>query len=160
MATITDDELVQAAKTRLEEHLPAEVAAAGLEPVVEFLDYDPPLTPATKTPQIWVDLTSVQPSSDSDRGATVQKYASRPQLLVGVVIAGNDPSQAARNLRKLVDLVRRVMEADQTLGGISLWVRCSGRDYTPNMGKPGTTSLLKACFLSFDINYRTQIGRE
>ena len=156
---MNDDELVQAVKARLESALPAVLAAAGLPPVTEFLDYDPGLPVATKAPQVWVDLPEDNRSADSSRGATLQKYSHKPSVMVGVSGAGNNPSLASRQLRQLVGHIRQVLEAEPTLGGTVLWVRWIGTSYTPNVSK-NPTGLFKLAGLFFDINYRTRYGQE
>jgi hypothetical protein len=158
MATIPDDELVEAALDRLEGALPAALAAAALPAVREFLDYDPSLLSPAKAPTVFVDLTRLQRSGSEDRGATLKRYSVRPQLLVGVTAAGNDASTAARQLRKTAHQVRQVLEGDQTLGGRALWVAWQETDYTPNLAQG--TALYKIAFLTFDLNYRTRLGEE
>lgn len=158
MATIPDDELVDAVVARLQSVLPGVLEAAGLPAISEFLGYDPALLSEVKAPQIFVDLPDVARSSSEERGATLHKYSVFPQILVGVTSAGQDGAMAARRLRQTAFRIRQVLESDQTLGGRALWVAWRRTSYAPNIGK--AVALYKIAFLTFDVCYRTQLGRE
>jgi len=157
MATPTDD-LVQALVARLQDALPALVAAEGLKPLTAFLNHDPGVPTPAKAPLAWVDISGDRRSTDARRGATVHKYSHQTTFLVGVTSSGPDPGEAARHLRKYVDLARRCLEGDQTAGGNALWVEWQGTDYSPNMGG-NSIALFKEAVLTFDLNYRTRIGQ-
>ncbi|MFN3652227.1 MAG: hypothetical protein ACK47B_21830 [Armatimonadota bacterium] len=155
MATPTDD-LVETITAYLAAALPAELAAEGLPAVKEFLNHDPALLVLTKAPQVWVDVPADERSSAAERGATLHKYSHETTILVAITGAGPDAQTAIRHLRKSADLIRKVLEGNQTLSGLTLWVRWLRTDYSVNMG--AQTSLFKEATLTFDINRRTKPG--
>ena len=150
--------LMDGVMQQLQDVLPGLVATAGLDPIKEFLDYDPPVPIPNKAPQVWVDLPQDRRSGDGERGATLKKYSHEPTFLVSVTSAGHDASAAVRKLRGYVDLIRQCLEGNQTLDGNTLWVRWVATDYSPNMGRDG--HLFKEAMLTFDLNRRTTIGED
>lgn len=151
--------LVTAVHARLAASLPALITAQEMPVPTEILDYHPGLISLAKAPQCWVDLAQDKRSDDPDRGSTLRKYSHDRTVLVGISSAGPNKSVAAKRLKTYADLIRSLIEGDQTAGGEGLWVRWLGSDYSPNMSE-SDTSLFQEVVLMFDVPRRTTIGTD
>lgn len=155
MATSTKT-LINAVVARLSGNLPTLVAAEGLPPITEFLNYDPGLPSPTKAPQVWVDMSRDRRSDDPRRGASINKYSRQMDVLIGVTIAGANAAEAADRHRDYVDLIVKCMEGDVTVAGAAFWFTWQNTDYSPNFGQG--FALFREAVLHFDGNKRRAHG--
>lgn len=150
--------LVTAVKNYLKENLPADVAAAGLPEITEFLRHSPAYIDPTKAPQVFVSITGIRPTGPAGFGGANAAKTRKRLLLVGVTTAGEDPDTAAEQLEGYADLLLAVMERDQTAGGQGAQVKHTGTDFSPNFG--GGTALYQEAILSFEITRWSALGED
>lgn len=149
MATSTNN-VIAALKSRLEGSLPALVAAEGLPAIVQVLNHYPGVIQIAKTPQIWIDIEADSRSASDERGASLKKYAQVKQILIGIIATGADTEEAVENTRAYVDLIRKCLEGDQTVGGTALWNLWKRTNYSP-VFKQGMAQF-RSAILTFDVN--------
>lgn len=149
MATSTNL-VIAAIKSRLEGSLPALVAAESLPAIVEVLNHYPGVVTLTKCPQIWIEIDSDSRSDSPERGASLKKYSQAKVIQIGIMAAGVSAEEAAVNTRAYVDLMRKCLEGDQTVGGTSLWNLWKKTNYSP-VFKQGMAQF-RSAILTCDVN--------
>lgn len=149
MATSTNS-VIAAIKSRLEGSLPALVAAEGLPAIVEVLNHYPGVIQIAKSPQIWIDIEADSRSDSPERGASLKKYSQVKKILIGIIATGADTEEAVENTRAYVDLIRKCLEGDQTVGGTALWNLWKATNYSP-VFKQGMAQF-RSAILTCDVN--------
>lgn len=158
MATSTPS-LVTGVVNQLKARLPALVAAEGLPPVMEFLNYDPGLLQPGRSPQVFVDLSEVRPGGPAQFGGTNASWTRLRRVLIGVTCAGEDAGVAASRLYTFTDLILKAMTQDLTAMGEGHNVRWMGTAYGPNMAGNGV-ALFRLAMLTFEITRWGTLGED
>lgn len=150
----SSQELVSRVIERLKEQLPAYLLEDGISDVRQYLDYDPPTITNNQPPLIWVDIARQVKDTNPTHGASLNYYSNSQTLLIGVVVAGTDPSKVVFDLRGAADRIRQTLDQSQW-DAPPLFFLWQSTDQSQTHSHKN--SLLKTATLTFEA--KSRVGR-